>query len=302
MSLAPWLRELRLPFLAASILPVLLGGSLVFAATGTVDLVLFLLTLAAMVCLHLGANVANEYFDFRSGTDVVNTQRTPFSGGTGLLPTGQLKPVSVHRLSLAFFAAGSLIGLSLVALRGLPVLVLGLVGLVSGYCYTAPQLNFARRGLGELLVGFNFGVLPVLGTVLVLTGALSLPAVLASLPLAFLITAVLYVNQFPDYEADKQAGKRHLVVRLGRARAVRGYELLLVGAYLSLGLAIAVGALPLLAGLTFLTLPLAGKAARNLRAHHSTFPAIIPSNALTVLAHLAAGIILAVTVAVAPLW
>lgn len=289
----PWLLEARAPFLTASVVPVLLGGAYALFAFGAVDLPLLLVTLAGVALLHLGTNLANEYFDFKSGADAANQHRNPFSGGSGLLPAGRMDPAKVHRAALLCFALGALIGIALTALRGPAVLALGLVGALSGYLYTAPRANLGARGIGELLVGLNFGVLVVVGTVLVQTGVLSWGAALASLPVAFLIAAVLYVNQFPDYEADKKVGKRNLVVRLGPQRAFTGYAALMALTYLSLAAAVALGALPLLALAGLVTLPLAAKSVSTLRRHRAEFPQMLPANAGTVMSHLLTGLILA---------
>lgn len=299
MSFKLWLLELRIPFLTATIIPVLLGGAWVWYTTQALDAWLLALTLLGVAFLHLGTNGANEYFDYRSGTDKTNTHRSPFSGGSGLLVSGQMDPQAVYKVSLGLFALGSLIGAYLVWIVGWPILLLGAIGILSGYFYTAPGVNLAGRGLGEFLVGLNFGVLVVIGTVVVQTATFSLGAFLLSLPLAFLITAVLYINQFPDYDADKQAGKHHLVVRLGRKRAVGGYYVLMAATYLSLIGAVFLNVLPLVSLAALVTIPLAFKACRTLRVHHSSFPQLLPANGATIINHLLTGIILIVTLVAA---
>ena len=163
----PWLimRTFRLPFVIATILPVTIGAAVAFRA-GHFDLTLFALTLAGALLLHLGVNTANDYFDSRLGADDINTTPTPYSGGSHVIQYGLLPGTTVLSLSTSAYLAGSLIGLYLALTRGLPVLLIGLVGLVVSWGYTAPPLKLAYRGLGELAVGLGFGPLLVLGSFL----------------------------------------------------------------------------------------------------------------------------------------
>ncbi|MBI4176405.1 MAG: prenyltransferase [Candidatus Aenigmarchaeota archaeon] len=294
-----WLRQMRAPFLTASVIPVLIGAAYAHYLQGGFSLQLLAVTLLGVACLHLGANLANEYFDFKGGTDVANRNRNPFSGGSGLLPSGSTRPGSVRNAALLFFLLAALAGAYLSTIRGPVVLLLGLVGALSGFLYAAPRANLAGRGIGELLVGLNFGVLIVLGTFFVQTASLSWKPVIASLPITFLIAAVLYVNQFPDYDADKATGKKNIVVRLGREKAARIYIALMFLTYVSLALAIAGGFLPPLSALSFLTFPLAIKSTKTLMKHHSSFPQMLPANAFTVLNHLITGLVLAASVTAA---
>ena len=103
-----WLRELRAPFLTASIIPVLVGGALAWTDVISFDWPLYLWTMVGVVLLHLGANVTNDYFDYMGGTDVINVQRTPFSGGSGLLVERRLSPRRVLRMGQLFLAMGAM--------------------------------------------------------------------------------------------------------------------------------------------------------------------------------------------------
>ena len=208
-----YLAELRAPFLLASVIPVGLGAALARAHTGRWDWPLFLWTLAGVACLHAGANVANDYYDHRSGNDEANTDFVrPFTGGSRLIQNGSLTPREVAGLAVACLLAGGLIGLYLTWQAGLAVLALGLIGLAGGVSYSAPPVNLAARGLGELAVALNFGILPVAGSYYVQARRFDAAVIGWALPLACLIVAVLWINQFQDYRADLQVGKRHGVV------------------------------------------------------------------------------------------
>lgn len=293
-KLRSWVTELRAPFLTASTLPVLVGSAVAWASSGVILWDYLLLSLAAGVSLHLAANVANDYFDHRSGNDELNVEFIrPFSGGSRVIQRGLLKPSEVLLGSLVFLGLGMSIGIYLAWMRGLILLLLGAVMVFSACFYTGPPIDLAKRGVGELTVGLNFGVLAVLGASYVQTRALGWEPMAAGIPLGALIAAVLYVNEFPDYQADRAVGKRTLVVRLGRKRAVLGYGALLASAYLSIVVSAAVGLMSPFTLLGLLTLPLALKAYGCARSHHAEPRQLVPANALTVAIHLATGLLIA---------
>ncbi len=291
-SVAVWLREVRLPFLTAAIIPVFVGTTAAFYETRRFDLPLFLLTLLGAMLAHAGANMANDYYDSRSGNDDLNRWRSPFNGGTGVIQEGLLRPGHVHAAALLALAGAFAIGLYLFSARGATVLVLTLVGGVCAYFYTADPLHLAYYGLGELLVGASFGPLLVAGAYFVQAGMVSPNAVAASVPVALLITAVLYINQFPDYEADLAVGKAHWVVRQGTEKALPGLAGLLVATPLSIAGSVLVGLTPWTTLAALLTAPLALKALRIARAHHASPLELRPANAIVILTHLLTGLLL----------
>ncbi len=293
MKLKNWVMALRAPFLTASIVPVLLGTAIAWFATGTLYWGFFLLTLLACLLIHIGTNVINDYSDHRSGNDEVNREFVrPFSGGSRVIQLGLLTPLEVLSGGLLFYLLSASIGFYLAWTRGPLILVLGAIGLLSGMFYAGGPFNWAKRGIGELLVGLNFGILMTLGAYYVQTQSFSWIPVIAAIPVSLLIAAVLYINEFPDYTADKQVGKTTLVVRLGRERAVILYTLIMAGVYLSIGAAVGTGVLPITTLLGLITLPLAIRAIQYARKHHSSPFDLVPANALTVTVHLATGLLL----------
>ncbi len=293
MKLQNWAMALRVPFLTASLVPVLLGTAIAWFTSGTLYWGFFLLTLLAGLLIHIGNNVINDYSDHRGGNDEVNREFVrPFSGGSRVIQLGLLTPVEVLSGALLAFLLSALIGFYLAWARGPLILVLGAIGLISGMFYTGGPFNWAKRGIGELLVGLNFGILMTLGAYYVQTQSFSWLPVIAAIPLSLLIAAVLYINEFPDFTADKQVGKNTLVVRLGRERAVILYALIMAGVYLSIGLGVVTGVLPLTVLLGLLTLPLAVRAVQYASKHHSSTFDLVPANALTVTGHLATGLLL----------
>ncbi len=297
-KLSSWRIALRLPFLTASLVPVLLGTVMAWASTEAIHWASAVLTLMAALLLHAAVNVLNDYFDHLSGADQVNVEYVrPFSGGSRVIQLGLLTPLEVLSGGLLMTAVACIIGLYLTWARGPVVLVLGAIGLFSGLLYTTPPVNWAARGIGEILVGLNFGVLMTLGAYYVQARALSWAPLAASLPVALLIAAVLWINEFPDYRADRAAGKKTLVVRLGRQRSVVLYTALVVCAHLVLALGVASAALPAAALFGLVTLPLSLRAAHYARRYHASSFDLVPANALTVATHLATGLLLALAYA-----
>jgi len=243
-----WFVITRAPFLTAIIIPILLGASWV-VYKGLVQPFpwdLFLFALFAGIFLHVAANTFNDYFDWQSGADQANNDYfLPYSGGSRSIELGLISEKALFRVALISLSIASLLGLMLAVRSGPGILLFGVVGALSSYFYTAPPLRLAaRKGLGELLIGLNFGPFATAGTVYALTGSVSLSDFLIGVPIGLLTTAILWINQFPDEVSDREAGKINLVVLLGKRRARWGYLLLLTLAFGIMLYWLAVGALP----------------------------------------------------------
>jgi len=289
-----WLLELRAPFFTAAILPVLLGTAAAYWERVEIHLSYFLLALVGAVALHGGTNVLNDYFDYRSGNDLLYREQKnpPFDGGSPFLIQGILRPEAVHRVGILLLGVGAAIGLLLAYQRGWPILILGLLGVFSSYFYVEPRLNLAGRGLGEFAVGLCFGPLSVCGAYFVQTRRFAVSPLVASLPLGLLIANVLFLNQFPDLEADRDVGKTHWVVRLGREKAFRVFLFSSLSVYLLIAWGTAVGLLPSLSLLALLTLPLSLRVLALVKRYYSDSPRLRPAQALTILNHLLTGLLL----------
>jgi 1,4-dihydroxy-2-naphthoate polyprenyltransferase len=292
------LRATRLPFLSATVVPVLLG-IMIAAAGGAFDLVSALLTIVGASFIQLGLNVANDVFDTVQGADDANVTPTKYSGGSRVIQYGLLSLRQMATLAALFYGVGGAIGLLLLATRGSPaLLVIGLVGIVVSIGYTAAPLKLVYRGLGEVAVAVGFGPLMLLGAYVVQTrGALSWEPVIASIPIALLVALILYVNEIPDRRGDAQAGKRTLPVRLSREAIIRGYDVAVAIAYaVVVGGALA-GFLPLTALLVLLTLPLARRVHDGLRPNYDNPYGLMAIMAVNIQLHLAAGAALLVAYA-----
>jgi len=293
-----WIVAIRAPFFTASVAPALVGVAVAFYEGYAVNWWHAALTLVGLLAIHGGTNLANDYFDHVTRDDWVNLTPTPFSGGSRVIQEGIISPRAIFIYSLACFAVGIACGLYLWRVTpGNVVLWLGLVGVASGSLYTAVPVTIGYRGVGELFVGLNFGPLAVLGAHYVQAGHLSPAALMASVPVGLLIAAVLYINEFPDYEADKQVKKKTMIVIFGPERARYGYIILIALTYAAVAAFVAVGGLPAWALLGLLTLPLAAKAVALLMRHYREPYQLIPANALTIVVHFATAILLSVGLA-----
>lgn len=292
MNLKLWLRELRAPFFTATIVPVFLGAAVAWRNAGAIDVPLFTLTLLAALCLHAGSNMANDYYDYTSGCDrhpQYDGFSAPFFGGSRLLPEGLLEARDVRRAALLATGIGVCIGLYIVWRAGWPILVLGVIGAVSGFLYVT---SLAPRGLGEAFVFLDFGPLMVLGTQYVQIGHMSMEGLLASVPVGILIAAVLWINEIPDFVADEAAGKRTLVVRLGRKRAADVYIGILAAAYLSILILCLARVIPVCGLISLFTIPLALRTIVVARVHYENPSRLVSANGGTVLIHAITGLLL----------
>ena len=181
-----------------------------------------MLALVGLVALHAAVNTLNEVSDMRRGIDL-HTHRTPFSGGSGTLPSRGLSWYAALGFGLAAAALGLAVGVVLLAAVGWPLVPFLVLGAISVLGYSDV---FARLGLGELFAGLGLGLLPVAGTALVQEGRLGAAAVAAGVPAFFMTFNLLFLNEFPDEEADRAGGRRNLVLLLGRRRAALLYSML----------------------------------------------------------------------------
>lgn len=281
MKLKVWLLETRPQFLLLSVTLVLLGTAIA-RHEGCFDLLKFVLTLLGMLLAHSSVNILNDYFDYKSGIDL-ETTRTPFSGGSGILPDGLLKPKGVYIYGVGCLLAALAIGIYLTFISGwqlLPVIILG--GLVI-YFYTS---HLTKWLVGEFWAGLGLGILPVMGTYFVQTGSYSVEVFVASLASGFLTTNLLFLNEFPDLEADKKGGRYNLVIALGPRNASRLYAGLMAMTYICIIGGVVFKLMPPLSLIAFHSIFFAFKAIKVTFKHYDNVQELLPAlkaNVLTVL-------------------
>ena len=243
--------EIARPFsFTASTVPVAAGGALA-AVEGAFDPILFLATLVGGVALHVGTNVTNEIYDVRKGVDTIVSPRASHA-----IVKGRITDREAYVVAVAAFALAFVLGLYLVSVRGWPVVALGLAGLIGGYTYTAPPFQYKFSPYGIPLVFMLMGPLMVVGSYFVITGTIDWSALAISIPVGFLVAAILHGNEWRDISEDARAGARTFSVRMGRQAAHWLYLALVVGAYIALTVAVLAALLPTWTLLAILSLPL----------------------------------------------
>jgi 1,4-dihydroxy-2-naphthoate octaprenyltransferase len=280
------------------LIPGLVGALAAWQAGYPIDVRLLVFSLLGLAFIHMGTNMANDAWDYRSGNDLHVRHLNPFAGGGRVLFRGVLNLQTHLAVAVAFLALGSLIGLYLVSIVGLPLLWVGLVGVVVAYFYVAPPLRLAHHGVGEVSVGIAFGPVTVLGVYYVLARAFDVPAIILSISQGLLVAGILWINEVPDIPADSAVGKRTLVVRLGLERATSTFAAIVVLAYIILVVGVLFFRLTPWCLLALFALPLAIKPILGLRKSGADPHALIPSNAGMILATLVTGILLLIGLSV----
>lgn len=288
-----WIKALRAPFFTATIAPVFLGTAIALNK-GPINPFLFVLTLIGAVLIHGGINLLNDYFDYKTGADQRNVNPTPFSGGSRVIQEGYLSPKSVFSVAMVLILIGGLIGFYLNYICGSnTILLIGIAGVFLGFFYTAGPLRLGYHGFGEFAVGIGFGPLIVLGSYFVQARFLSLEALFSSMPAAILIALVLFINEFPDRDADSASNKRNLVVVLGKERSRYVYIAFLILCYFIIVAGVTLKIIPVYTLISLITLPIAFKAITILMKHYNSVNELIPANLATIRLHLFIVILLA---------
>lgn len=265
--------SMRLPFLVLPPVCVLLGTASLVHDGYPLQWGPFLLALLGAVAAHVAVNTLNEYHDQRSGLDA-RTVRTPFSGGSGMLPsypTGQGLVLGAGITALGITVG---VGLFFILRHGWDLLPLGLAGVLVITTYTPLMTRSVFLCLAA--PGLGFGVLMVCGTQFVLGGGWSLTALVASLVPTFLVSNLLLINQFPDLAADAAVGRRHLIIVHGVRPGVRTFGLLLILTYLTVIVGVVLDILPAWSLLGMLTIPLAIRVQLGLSRYAEDIPRLVP--------------------------
>jgi 1,4-dihydroxy-2-naphthoate octaprenyltransferase len=272
-----WAAQVRAPFLLLAVALVMVGGA-VSHDDGQFAIVPFVLCLAGTVLAHASVNLFNELSDYRTGIDS-KTRRTPFSGGSGNLQAGLTTEPGVKRAAWGTLGAASAIGLYLVVHTGWPLLIFITAGGLVTIYYTS---FLAKIAMGELFAGLCLGSMVVTGTYLAITGTLNVKVLLVSVPPGILTSLLLFLNEFPDLEADQSGGRRHLVILLGRRVSARVYTVVLASCYGFLVWGVISNRFPGLILITLVTIPLALKAAVTALKQYGNFEKMVSAQGANV--------------------
>jgi 1,4-dihydroxy-2-naphthoate octaprenyltransferase len=278
MDLKSMFLETRPQFLILSPILVFLGMGMAFY-DGSFCWPYFLLCMIGLVLLHASVNTLNDYSDFKTGIDLT-ANRTPFSGGSGFLPSGTLSSKTVFRIGMGAFLLAAPIGVFFIAVRGWHLLPLFLVGALFVLLYTS---HFTRVGAGiaEISAGLGLGTLPVFGTYIIMANDFSWSALYASVPSGFLVLNLLLLNEFPDADADRTGGRRTIPILLGHRGAAWVYSTLAILTYIWILAGAFLAIMPYWSLLGLLTLPFGIKAIRG-SFTFKALPELIPAQGANV--------------------
>jgi 1,4-dihydroxy-2-naphthoate polyprenyltransferase len=288
--LSTWLRIIRIRFLLASVIAVSNGLAITYWKYSTIDPVYAILTYVGVVFLHASVDLLNDYWDYKRGIDIA-TKRTKFSGGTGVLPENLLKPRTVYIAGLVFLILGASIGTYFIAIRGVTIAIILGFAVIAIYFYSTTIVN---AGLGELFVAIK-GAMIVLGSLYVQNATLEPAAIYGGAIVGLLSATVLFINSFPDYEADKSKGRRTLVILLGRKLASTTFPMFIIAAYALIAGGIFFGLTKVYCLICFVSMPLAIKSALSLRKDPQSIDNIVPAMASTVTYSRITGFLLALS-------
>ena len=262
LKLKIWFLETRPQFL---LLPVVLSflGTCIAWYGGFFHLGYAVLAFFGLLLAHISVNVLNDYYDYKSGVDLA-TKRTPFSGGSGILPEALLRPGQVFWFGIVSFLLAAATGVFFVIVGGWLLLPLLLVGALCILLYTPFIL---KRRWPEWSPGLGLGTLPVLGAYFVQADTYTWPVLIAAIPSGILVHNLLFLNEFPDVEADKTANRKTMPITMGNDKASVVYSVLTVAVYLWIIAWVIAGVMPVFTLIALLTIPFAIKAIQGARNH-----------------------------------
>lgn len=247
-------QSMRVPFLMLTLVCVFLGASVVMANEISISLPLLAMALLGALFAHISVNSLNEYFDFKSGLDLLTT-KTPFSGGSGALPQNPEMQSMIFIVGIASLLSTLLIGGFFLWQYGLEILPIGVAGLVLIVTYTG-WIN-KHPFLCLIAPGAGFGLLMVAGTQYVLAGEYAAQSWLVAMVPFFLVNNLLLLNQYPDIQADASVGRYHFPIAYGVDRSSVVYGLFTLATITVIIGYVLTGRLPMLSLIALLPMPLA---------------------------------------------
>jgi 1,4-dihydroxy-2-naphthoate octaprenyltransferase len=238
-----WLVLSRPPFHLVGVLPFLLGTTIAYRLDGIFRPIIVAWGVLGVVAIMLATYLAGEYWDVEEDSAGLKYGRSRYAGGSGVIQDGLLPRVSALRGSIASLVVALLIGIVLQFYygTGLLTLPLGVLGIVGGFFYSTRPVRWSTRGFGEAWIALCYGWLPVAVGHYLQTGTIRPEIHLISIPIGLTIFNVILLNEFPDYRADLEAGKRNLLVRIGHGRSVSVYAAASILAWAGVAVSLAGG-------------------------------------------------------------
>ena len=277
-----WIRAFRLHYVPTSIFPALLGSVIAWASFREFNVWYFVLVIIGVTVHHIGLNMIDDVFDYLHAVDRSrNEEKNPYTGGSGVLTGGLLHASHVLAASIFCYFTAIIIAIFFSIFVGWPILIFTAIGAFSSIFYTMPPIRYGYRGLGELSLLINFGPVVSLGAFYVQTRSIAWEPFIISLVPGFLMWSMIVINEIPDYEEDRRAGKLNLVVRFGRKPGVALYLAGLMCAYGTMLLSASFKVTSFFILLGLITVPMAYNSFRILNENYMDKMKIAPANLAT---------------------
>jgi len=274
-----WWQAARYHFVPPSIFPVCIGAIVSWATEDLFSIWYFFLVLIAVIINHIALNMTDDYYDYKYSVDQLSPgEKNPYTGGSGTLTSGIIKPQSMFGVFFILYIIAIIIGIYLVFMKGNVVLIFGLIGIFSSFFYTAPPIKFSHYGFGEVVMLLNFGIILGLGSFYIQSQSISLEAFFATLPCGIMLFSMIIINEIPDIEEDKRAGKFTLVARFGVDFGIRLYVISWAATYLCIIIGIIFLILPYITLISILSIPLTYRSIKILRKNYQDPKKIAPAN------------------------
>ena len=281
-----WWRAFRYHFIPPSIFPATLGATISWAINQTFTPTIFLPVLIGVVINHLALNMTDDYYDYKYSVDHLKAgEKNPYTGGSGTLSSGQIKPQHMRTAFTICYTITIMIGLYLYTIVGWPILVFGFIGIFCSIFYTMPPIRFSHHGVGELAQLINFGTIIGLGSYYTQAKTLTTEAFLATLPLGIMLFSMITINEIPDCQTDKQAGKLTLIARYSKKTGVKIYIVSWICTYT---LIIITSTLQLITPISLIALasiPFVHRSIKILKQHYDNPIELAPANLDMIKAH-----------------
>lgn len=215
-----WVALSRPPFHTVGILPFILGTFLAYRIDSVFSMGVFILGVSAVILIMLSTYQLGEYFDYREDEISQRLYKSRFAGGSGVIPAGNIPRSVALRTGMASFILAGIIGIILqFGLKTGPYTLLwGCLGAFPGFFYSTRPVRLVQRGIGEIFIGFCYGWLPIASAYYIQTASIHPVIHWMAIPIGLTIFNVIFLNEFPDYEADKATGKKNLLYRMGKTR------------------------------------------------------------------------------------
>ena len=279
-----WWQAARYHFVAPSIFPATIGALVSWAVDDSFSTWYFLLVLGGVIVNHVALNMTDDYFDFKHAVDHLKPgDKNPYTGGSGTLTSGLITPHAMFRAFIVLYLITLAIGIYLTLERGLPVLAFALFGIFCSIFYTAPPIRLSHRGLGSYFVQAQ---------------RLSLEAFFATLPCGIMLFSMIIINEIPDLEEDRQAGKMTLVASYGSRTGIKLYGVSWAATYLLIASCSITRVLSPFALLALLSIPLTYQSLQVLRKQYDDPRRLAPANLTMIKAHALTSLLLITAYAV----